>query len=521
MTERPNILLFITDQQRADYLGCAGHPVLRTPNIDRLAEQGTLFERFLVASPVCMPNRASLMTGRMPSCHGVRHNGVALSLDETTFVEVLRADGYRTALIGKSHLQNFSDRPASLRFRAAEGKRPPSRTDARPLRDGPAYAQEAPESWTDATHRVSTPFYGFEHVDLCTGHGDDIGGDYRRWLAERVGDPDAIIGQQNALPDPEITAPQTWRSRVAADSWSTAYIGECTRAFLDDVAQNDAPFFAQVSFPDPHHPFTAPTPWFDAYDPRDMVLPESFGKGTHPVLEHMRKVLRDGTAERNHQRPFAVTEDEARQIIAVTCGMIAFIDETIGQIMHHLQERGLERDTVVIFTSDHGDFMGEYGVMLKFQLHNQSVTRVPFILYDPRNPGGGARRHDLAGAIDIAPTILGLAGIAPFNGVQGRNLLAPDALEPAGWLIEEEMQSPMMGLPEMPRLRTLVTQDWRLTIRGGGTDHELYNLRDDPGELQNLLADPAHAAVRAELTELMVQRMIALCERSPLPTRLA
>ena len=120
MSKRPNFLLFITDQQRADFLGCYGHPVLRTPHIDSIAARGTAFDKFYVASPVCMPNRASLMTGRMPSVHGVRSNGIPLTMNAVTFVDLLRDAGYRTALIGKSHLQNFTPWPPVI-------KRPPAR----------------------------------------------------------------------------------------------------------------------------------------------------------------------------------------------------------------------------------------------------------------------------------------------------------------------------------------------------------------------------------------------------------
>src|SRR5262247_2761295 len=111
MTERPNILFFITDQLRADHLGCYGNRVIRTPAIDSLAARGTAFDRFYVASPVCQPNRATLMTGRMPSLHGVRYNGIPLSLAANTFVDLFRAAGWRTALIGKSHLQNMTGTP--------------------------------------------------------------------------------------------------------------------------------------------------------------------------------------------------------------------------------------------------------------------------------------------------------------------------------------------------------------------------------------------------------------------------
>src|SRR5437763_12472917 len=148
---RPNILLFITDQHRADHLGCYGHPVLKTPHIDSIAARGTRFGRFYVATPVCMPNRATLMTGRMPSVHGARSNGSPLSLLSNTFVDALRAGGYATALIGKSHLQNFGPYPPILKRpppRPGEQMLGPEFAEARkPIHgDGP-YDQEHPNRW--------------------------------------------------------------------------------------------------------------------------------------------------------------------------------------------------------------------------------------------------------------------------------------------------------------------------------------------------------------------------------------
>ena len=154
MTETVNFLFLMTDQHRADYLGCYGHPALKTPHIDGIAEGGTRFERFYVANPVCMPNRAALMTGRMSSINGVRHNGVPLPTRANTFVDVLRAIGYRTALIGKSHLQNFTGRPAYLGPNPA-GEGPL----ANALRDDGPQDRESPAYWSQ--YRVSIPgFFG-------------------------------------------------------------------------------------------------------------------------------------------------------------------------------------------------------------------------------------------------------------------------------------------------------------------------------------------------------------------------
>src|SRR5262252_7407114 len=147
-SSRPNFILFITDQQRADFLGCYGHPVLRTPNIDSIAAKGTMFSRFYVASPICMPNRATLMTGRMPSVHGVRHNGIPLSLRATTFAELLRVAGYRTAMVGKSHLQNMLDRPTLVPDRRDPAlAKPPAALDEAAASDPGRYDQEFAARW--------------------------------------------------------------------------------------------------------------------------------------------------------------------------------------------------------------------------------------------------------------------------------------------------------------------------------------------------------------------------------------
>ena len=187
---RPNFILFITDQHRVDYLSCTGHPVLKTPHIDSIAARGTRFDNFYVATPVCMPNRATLMTGRMPSVHDGRGNGLPLPLSSNTFVDTLRAGGYATALVGKSHLQNFTGfPPIQKRAAARDGDRVLDAEFAeakKPIAgDGP-YDQETPSRWSSGRDfNMRLPFYGFDHVDLCTGHGDQVGGHYYVWLKSK------------------------------------------------------------------------------------------------------------------------------------------------------------------------------------------------------------------------------------------------------------------------------------------------------------------------------------------------
>ena len=230
----PNFILFITDQHRADYLGCYGHPLLRTPQIDSIAARGTLFRKFYVASPVCMPNRASLMTGRMPAVHGVRCNGIPLSQDSVTFVDLLRDAGYDTALIGKSHLQITGGAALSKPAAPRDGYREPSAGLRKAVRSdltGPSYEQEQPAYWAKPDAHVRTPFYGYGQVEVVTGHGDAVGGDYRSWL--RGKDPKALdlLGPENSLPH-DYAVPQAYRTAIPEELYSTAYLAERAEAYL-------------------------------------------------------------------------------------------------------------------------------------------------------------------------------------------------------------------------------------------------------------------------------------------------
>lgn len=205
MIERPNFLFIITDQLRADHLGCYGNRTIRTPAIDSLAARGVAFDRFYVASPVCQPNRATLMTGRMPSLHGVRHNGISLSLNANTFVDLLRSAGWRTALIGKSHLQNMTGMPTvAPKPQVPMGYRaPPTGFDEAEKEDfaDPAYEQENAREWDRNPSRAfRLPYYGFDHVELCSGHATEVHGTYTGWLRERRPDGDRLRGPENQIP---------------------------------------------------------------------------------------------------------------------------------------------------------------------------------------------------------------------------------------------------------------------------------------------------------------------------------
>lgn len=519
MTTRPNFLFIITDQHRADHLGCYGNTRVRTPHIDGIANAGTRWNRFYVANPICMPNRASIMTGRMCSVHGARHNGIALSRDHTTFVELLRDAGYRTGLIGKSHLQSFTGLPATNQFTPVPGLSTPAphlRDAFKNNRHSSDYDLEVVPHWDrPLAERMRGDFYGFDHVEIAADHADQASGDYLLWARAQRPDFDSLVGPQNALPGARRDAPQAWRTAVPEELYSTSWIAERSQDFLAAQAGQDAPFFLQMSFPDPHHPFTPPGKYWDMYDPADIDLPKSFGQGDLPPIRAMRQALAQGSDPRDNQNPFAVTADEARAIIALTYGMITMIDDAIGRVLARLDALGLAENTVVIFTSDHGDYMGDHGLMLKLLLHYQGIIRVPFLWHDPTRPGRGAVQEGLGSSIDISASILARAGIQPFNGLQGRDLLSAPA--PEAIVVEEDSQRSMTGFDRPQRVRTVVTDRYRMSLRAGEDWNELYDLTEDPGELRNLYDDPSAAPVRQALTETMLRRMIDLQDRAPLP----
>jgi arylsulfatase A-like enzyme len=519
-SRRPNFLFIITDQHRADHLGCYGNRIVRTPSIDSLAARGRRFQNFFVNVPICMPNRASIMTGRMASLHGALHNGIPLSRQHVTFVDVLRAAGYRTALVGKSHLQAFTGLQATRTYTVRDGYEapsPPLREAYRHTRRGPDYDLENIKTWSSSLQsRCGGDFYGFEQVDIAADHADAASGDYLLWARAKRPDFDKLVGSQNALPDNRINAPQAWRTAVPEDLYSTRYIEERTIARLHDyAATRDQPFFIQMSFPDPHHPFTPPGRYWDMYDPATIPLPASFGKGDLPPIAAMRDALRQGSDPRNSQSPFAVSDREAREIIALTYGMISMIDDSIGRVLAKMSDLGLAENTVVIFTSDHGDYMGDHGLMLKMLLHYRGLIRVPFIWSEP----GIQPTVDttLGSSIDIASSVLSRAGIELYNGMQGRDLLGDPAAAPDSVIIEEDSQRPVIGFERLQRVRTIVTARWRMSVRLGETWGELFDLDSDPHEIDNLWDAPQAAGIKHQLFEQLALRLIALQERSPLP----
>lgn len=524
--KQPNFLLIITDQHRADHLGCTGHPTLQTPNIDGLAENGVRFRNFYVSTPVCMPNRATLMTGRMPSVHGVRHNGIPLSRQATTFVELLASAGYETALIGKSHLQTQTGNPP-----LSKPKAPPQGVCAPPedlaearrgVYDGD-YGQETPGHWKQLDAKVETPFYGFSRVEISKGHGARADGDYRLWLEERHPDGTAILGPDKELPGNDYQVPQSWRTAVPEELDVSAFISDRIEAFLDE---RDAgkPFFAMASFPDPHHPFTPPGKYWDMYKPEDMEMPEAFSRNgwtPTPYVQELHDAHDRGDPITDIIMAHGLSQRDALEARALTCGMITCIDDAVGRMLSALEARGLSEDTIVIFTSDHGEHLGDHKLLLKGLAHYDELIRVPMIWSEQGRARNGQWIEGLSGTIDIGASILDRAGLHPYNGIQGQSFLSALDEENAelrdAVLVEDEQQRTIAGLGERPRVRTVTDGRWRMSLYHGHDWGELYDLETDPGEFENLWDASEASAERARLMEKMARLMAEACDRSPLP----
>lgn len=489
-TARPNVLLIMADQMRADHLGATGAEGVRTPNLDRLAEDGVAVTRAYVANPVCMPSRATLFTGRTPRGHGVRCNGIPLDPSQPTLPERLRQAGYRTASFGKVHLEPYE------RYDDPPGRAPTSR--------------ESHQAWAEGRiEGVPVPYFGLQEVALTIGHGTDVEGDYARWL--RHEHPDAWTRLRDGARPAPSGAEGCGRYPLPEDMHHSHWVADRTIAFLEDHAA-DAPFFAICSFPDPHHPYVPPAPWDGAYDPASVPLP--IGRpgeldALHPLFRDMRRF--DAWVS-GRRRPTDLIGAHVRDVIAHTYGMVGLLDAQVGRLLEVLERRDLRRDTVVVFLSDHGDLLGDHGLLNKGPFHFESLLRVPMIWSWPdRFPP--RRTAALASLLDVVPTLLELTGCnalaaGPREGVQAQPPELPgtslrpvlegrsDAVQSA---VVVENDEDYLGL----RLRTLITAGAKVTTY---TDHdgpvphgELFDLADDPYELHNRWRDPAYADRKAEL----------------------
>lgn len=507
---RPNFLFFMVDQMRFDHVGFGGNGIVQTPNLDALAALGMVYDKAYVATPTCMPNRASLLTGLMPSRHGSRVNGIPLRKDLDTFVRKLKGSGYKTGLVGKAHFQPFGI-----------VKDPKGSSSWSNL----SFDFEIPwDSWESiALHerrfiKLPEDYYGFDEVDLVLGHSDMAGGHYTHWLRDQGMEPEALRGRNNAL---EICADwhQVYKPLTPEPLYPTSYISERARQRLFECAKESEPFFLMVSFPDPHHPFTPPGDYYGKYPASEMETPRTFFDSHRRSMPHYRAMIAERGVSRTEYGGWSPTVDQYKAAVSAEFGMIELIDKNIGNLLGFLNDLGMADNTVVVFTSDHGDMFGDHGVMLKHAMHYDACLHVPLIVYCP---GAAATRCSaLVNTLDVSSTILALAGCDAIQGSQGQLLpgvLADAAVQPrASLLVEEDQVEPVFGLSSPLRMRTVITKEGRLTLYDGYPHGELFNHVADPDEMGNLYGLTKARRFEAEMRNEMLGLLIRNSEDWDVP----
>ncbi|MEM7303187.1 MAG: sulfatase-like hydrolase/transferase [Pseudomonadota bacterium] len=382
------------------------------------------------------------------------------------------------------------------------------------------YDQEIGPLWRQNPDReLDLPYYGFEHVDLASGHGDQVDGHYNRWVSEQGANLEELRGPENAICDGQCPLFKAWRTRVPKELYPTRYIQNMTEQVLAKHACADGePFFHWASFCDPHHPFSPPGRYWDMYSPDDVTLPDSAShRSSEGWAARLRELRQSGRADLAGTAAIAATETELRWATALTFGLISMVDDAVGAILDALQRNGQADNTIVIFLADHGELLGDHGLIFKGPYHYQSVTRVPLIWHDHRRRQSEVS-ETLVSSVDVSASILDAANVKGYGGMNGRSILSTsDGPNRDAILIEDEIQAELPCTNIRGRARSLVTDEWRLTVYDNLEQGELFNLTEDPTESTNRWQDPSAAGKRAELMEALAREMLAHSETGALP----
>lgn len=490
------ILLITTDQQRYDTLGCNGCALSRTPVVDALAAGGHRYERAHPQSVVCMPSRSTIITGQHPSTHGVWMNGVALPTSAPSVAEVLHGAGYRTALIGKPHFEPFLDPFA--RF-AENGFANPDLLAA-----GSA-----------GLHR------GFEHFETAT-HGAMGPLHYARWIGREHPEAAAMFYrvldgglEVNAAGGGFTGAPQVHDNAVPREWYHTDWVADRTIAWLDGLAA-DEDWFCWLSFPDPHHPWDPPVSEMSRVDWREVPLPAGYpvtAQQRERILDDKPRHWRawyDGRVVSNYEAPLdwvpaTMTADQVREVNARNAVEIELIDEAIGRVLATVSARGWADDLDVVFTTDHGEFQGDFGLLFKGPYHVDALMRLPLIWRPaPSTTPQPTVITRPVGLVDLAPTLCRIAGVPVPEWMEGRPLPVDDADADARGFerVLTEWDSVLFGINV--HLRTITRDGWVCSVYLPGSSHdgsegELYDLSADPLQQLNRWNDPACAALQSDL----------------------
>ncbi|HEV7302075.1 MAG TPA: sulfatase-like hydrolase/transferase [Tepidisphaeraceae bacterium] len=514
MKRPPNILLITTDQQHYSLLGSV-NPAIRTPHLDQLAAGGVRFDRAYCPNPLCTPTRGTLLTGQYPSRHGGWTIGAKVREAHEgggPFIgDLLRPAGYESHLVGKAHFQPLADVPGQRSI------------ECQPLLRDLNF-------WRQFGGAGSQPWYGFDRVDTARMHTAEshVGQHYAIWLEEK-GLKDWTVYFNTPSPlgtdsgDRYGEGPMAWR--IPEELHYNNWIVERTLDHVGRCVERDRPFFTWASFFDPHPPYVTPEPWFSMYDPADVPLPPEVSSEAMADMPppHRAALAKSGdftewleTAHANHgysSHRRGLDRTWLARATAAYYGMMTFTDAAIGKILDGLTRLGAQDDTLVVFTSDHGHYLGHHGLVAKGAFHYEDGIRVPMIARWPGQLPAGEVRRDLQSLVDFVPTFLEAAGLAACDDVQGVGRLTNWKDGAAGrqvCRVENRHQ------PTSVHLHTYITSDAKLTLYRGRDYGELFDLRSDPGETRNLWSVPSASALKCQMLEAAMQEQI---QSEPLLTR--
>ncbi len=497
---RPNILFVTSDEQHPSCLGLEDER-LRTPNLDRIGREGALFTRSYTCSPICTPARATWVTGQYPSKHGAWGVGTSLDKGCVSVARLLGRAGYRTAMIGKSHLQ-----PCVAKGSDSEESFPH-------IAD------------TDYHRRWHGPWYGFEHAEINVGHADEphsASMHYRVWLEDHGVDVDRYFTGR------EWDTPRAWD--LPEEFHPCRWAAERSVAYLRDHAARhpDRPFYLNLNFPEPHWPFHVPEPWASMYADTPMRAPTRRWGEWEDKCTFYRAVI-----ERRHQalgwagrwgvlnidpaaRALDAGPESADRFVPyevdrlrVYYGMVSILDDNLGRVLACLDELGLAGNTLVVYTSDHGDLLGDHYLINKGACHYDGCIRVPTLVRWPGRIEPGRRSDALLSCVDLAPTFMAAAGLEPDRRMQGVDQTpvwtgrAESARE--GVWVDFRAERGLY-------VNTWVTDRHRLSVyHTPDTDEvELFDQREDPNEFVNLAAGGANADVVADLSAQMLREVTSV-----------
>jgi arylsulfatase A-like enzyme len=469
--QQPNILWICTDQQRYDTIRALGNPHIRTPNLDRLVESGVTFTRAYCQAPICTPSRASFLTGRYPSTLHVNRNGNDHYPEGTGLITRTLADaGYDCGLTGKLHLS------------AAHG-----RVEVRPD-DGYRFFQ-----WSH--HPTPEAFWPTEQ------HA------YQRWLREEGIDWEEAY---NADSVPGWTQTANSRPGIAAAYHQTTWCADQAIAFMRE--QRKGPWLMSVNPFDPHPPFDPPAEYLVRMQVDQMPLP-LFQE------EELESQLDFAGVDFQTERPVSPHSYDARRMVAAYYAQIELIDDQVGRMIDALQESGQRENTIVIFTSDHGEMLGDHGLLWKGCRFYEGLVHVPLILAWPGQWQSGLRSEALVELVDIVPTLLQVCGLDVSQRIQGHSLVpilsgavSPHTLRP---FVRSEYHD-ALDRPHASHANMIYNGRYKLVAYHGQDVGELYDLAKDPNEYVNLWDHAQARALRCELAQQLFDAvMLATDEGQP------